>query len=49
VLYFGYYNRNTEEVIEIPVGPPIRSTVLREGSTLARPFRSISPALVRAR
>ena len=21
MLYFGYYNRNTEEVIEIPVGP----------------------------
>jgi hypothetical protein len=37
VVYFGYYNRNTEEVVSVPTGPANRIEGLGHGTDLGQP------------
>jgi len=36
-LYFGYYNRNTEEIVSVPAGPANRIEGLSRGTDLGQP------------
>lgn len=38
-VYFGYYNRNTEEVVDLPVGPANRLEGLSDGGYQRQPTR----------
>ncbi len=38
-IYFGYYNRNTEEIVDIPTGPSNRIDGLGDGTDQGQPTR----------